>query len=362
MKVLHVITSLATGGAEKLMVDLLPELNKKGIECDLLIFDGTITPFRKKLEKRGIRIIDFGIGSKPYNPFNLFNLIPIISRYDIIHTHNTAPQLFVPIANIFYHKILVTTEHSTENRRRSIKWIKPIDKWMYARYHKIIAISDKTKIHLSKYLPSLQTPISTIPNGISLKEYKHVKGDQNIINSYPGIVKLFMVAGFRWQKDHKTVIDAMMHLPAHYHLFFVGNGETKVENERYVEYLGLKKRIHFLGVRTDVPKLLSTAEVCILSSHSEGFGLAAVEAMAAGKPVIASNVPGLAEVVRNAGILFEAGNSRQLAEKIVEITNNPELYLTIVHQEEIRANEFSISRMADDYTQVYNNLLEAPEK
>ena len=100
MKILHVITSLRTGGAEKLMVDLLPRLKQKGLDVELLLFDGTDTPFRRDAEAAGIKVHDLGKGGSVYSPLHLFRLIPFLRKYDVVHTHNTAPQLFAAIGSV----------------------------------------------------------------------------------------------------------------------------------------------------------------------------------------------------------------------------------------------------------------------
>ena len=361
MKILHVITSLHMGGAEKLMVDILPRLNCSGMQCELLTFNGEKTPFREKLEKMGIKIIDLGNNRNPYHPKNLFRLISIIKNYDIIHTHNTAPQLFAAISSIFTSNIdLITTEHNTSNRRRDWRWFKPIDKWMYSKYKVIICISDKTKDKLLEYLPNLKTPLTVINNGIPIDEYKNAEPNEPILKEYKGIKKLVMVAGFRYQKDQITVIRAMQYLPINYHLFLVGDG---VERRKAVDLafkLDVDSRVHFLGKRDDVPSILKCADICILSSHWEGFGLAAVEGMAAGKPVIASNVPGLAEVVKGAGILFELGNPKDLSEKILSLMSNNSTYQIVSERCRDRAFQYDIERMVKGYVNVYrkeNNIL-----
>lgn len=111
MKILHVITSLRTGGAEKLMVDLLPRLRDKGHQVDLLIFDGTDTPFRQDVEAAGIKVFDLGIGGSVYSPMRLFKLIPFLKKYDVIHTHNTAPQLFAAIGSVLCSVVLLSLIH-----------------------------------------------------------------------------------------------------------------------------------------------------------------------------------------------------------------------------------------------------------
>ena len=155
MKILHVITSLRVGGAEKLMVDLLPNFKKLGNEVELFLFDGIDTPFKEQLEKAGIKIHVSRVEGNVYNPINILHLRKIINNYDIVHTHNTAPQLFAVLARAFCIKksfILVTTEHNTTNRRRGNLFFKPIDKWMYSQYSKIICISKQAETNLRNYL------------------------------------------------------------------------------------------------------------------------------------------------------------------------------------------------------------------
>jgi hypothetical protein len=103
----------------------------------------------------------------------IFRLIPIIKKYDIVHTHNTACQFFVAIAKVISGAKcrLVTTEHNTDNRRRHIYGFKMIDKWMYHQYDTIIAISNKAAELLEKYI-GIGFHIRTIVNGVNVKNIR----------------------------------------------------------------------------------------------------------------------------------------------------------------------------------------------
>lgn len=116
MKILHVITSLYTGGAEKLMVDLLPRMQKKGHQVELCIFDGTRTPFFVQLENSGIKIHWFRKGGSVYNPLNVYRLWRLMCKgWDIVHTHNTAPQLFAAFGGVLCS---VVTDGCFDSTRR----------------------------------------------------------------------------------------------------------------------------------------------------------------------------------------------------------------------------------------------------
>jgi glycosyltransferase involved in cell wall biosynthesis len=358
MKILQIITSLHIGGAEKLMVDLLPRFKQDGFEVDLLLFDGSDTPFKQRLQESGIRIFELKHGGSVYNPLHIFRLIPYFKKYDIIHTHNTAPQFFCAIAGVLYPVVLVTTEHSTFNRRRrrSWKWYRLIDQWMYNRYRKVICISDKTEKNLRSHLGNSFVDISTIYNGIDTVSFANTFPDEQFSKNYAAYCKLIMVAGFRYQKDQKTVIRAVALLPEEYHIFFVGDGPEKVKCEALANELAIADRVHFLGIRTNIPQLLQAADIVIMSSHWEGFGLAAVEGMAAHKPVLATDIDGIREVVQGAGLLFEHENERQLATEIKTLMLDSRLYQKIADRCFACAREYDISKMAEQYEKTYSDI------
>ena len=164
------------------------------------------------------------------------------------------------------------------------------------------------------------------------------------------------IAGFRYQKDQKTVIRSLKLLPEHIHAYFVGDGVFKDECIELAQNIGVSERTHFMGARTDVPELIKAADIVVMSSHWEGFGLAAVEGMAASRPTIASDVDGLREVVKDAGLLFEQGNESDLADKVMKLVDDKQLYEQIAHQCFDRAQKYDISVMVGGYIKVYNEL------
>ena len=121
--------------------------------------------------------------------------------------------------------------------------------------------------------------------------------------------------------------------------------------------MGLETRVSFLGVRMDVPDILEQSDVAVLSSHWEGFGLAAVEAMAAGRPLVATDVGGLHDVVSGAGILFPHGDDKALAEKIRHLCEHPDEYRLVAEQCQKRAMKYDISIMARKYLELYKAIV-----
>ncbi len=359
MKILHVITSLHTGGAEKLMVDLLPLMKSEGHEVELLVFDGTPTPFMQQISDNGITIHSLSAGGNIYNPINIIRLTRFIRKYDIIHTHNTACQLFTPIAKVLTlgGAKLVTTEHNTTNRRRDKWYFKPLDRWMYKQYAAIIAISEKASILLKEYINPKN--LLTINNGIKVKQFAEAQPlcPSSLIPNYDeNDIILTMVAGFREQKNQDCVIRALTHLPSNYKLCLVGDGIRRPALEKLISDLKLNSRISLLGIRSDIPQILKTSHICILASHWEGLSLSSVEGMASGRPFLASDVDGLREVVDGNGILFDDGNDILLADKIKGLIDNPNLYAEIGRKCANAALQYDIQLTADKYLQLYHSL------
>ena len=359
MKILQVITSLQTGGAEKLIVDVVPKYKHLGLDVDVLLFDGKDTPFKRQLENAGIKVFSLGYGGSVYNPLYILKLMPYLRKYDIVHTHNTAPQLFAALGSVLCSVVLCTTEHNTSNRRRDWKWYRPIDKWMYSRYKKVICISDSTEENLRKSIDSNSDKICTIYNGIDFESYDKASPiAKDSITPDINRKVIAMVAGFRYQKDQETLIRAMSYVPKDVELWLIGDGERRTIIEQCVKEKGLENRVRLLGIRNDIPSILKTVDIVVQSSHWEGFGLAAVEGMAAGKPVVASNVAGLSQVVSNAGVLFPLGDDKALADILNKLLTDYKYYNTVKGRCVKRAHKFDISKMVYKYCQVYQSLLE----
>lgn len=360
MRVLHVITMLDVGGAEQLIAGLLPRLREKGHQVDLLLFDGVDTTLKSYLTQLSISIFELSHGKDVhkfiwdvYNPWHVIKLRGFIKNYDIIHTHNTACQLYVPLSRLLSRTkvTLVTTEHSPFNRRRSKWWFKPVDKWMYNQYDSIICIADKTRKNLEEYIGKKDN-IVTICNGVDVKRFiKPIKD----ISSQESFV-ITMVAGLRAEKDHETLLKSMMLLPDNYSLQIVGRGVKEQSLKSLCERMKLSDRVTFLGVRSDVPDIQEHSDILVLSSHWEGLSLSSIEGMASGRPFIASDVDGLREMVGGAGVLFPHGDSKALAQKIQFLCGHPEEYRIIAKRCQEKAKQYDISVMAQKYLQLYNEL------
>lgn len=356
MRVLHVINYLSDGGgAEKLMEDLLPALKEKGVEVSIAVLRSLDTNNSRNLTKQGIKIIKIGKGIKLYSFRKMLRLISVMKDYDIVHSHLTAPFLFCAFDSIFAKVKLVTTIHNTDTRFRHYFGLRQLEKWAINKYDAIIACSNEAEDSLRRFLGHTSKNICTVSNGVKLDKFINAKYTPLVQDKNQRIIT--MVAVFRPQKDHDTLIKALCLLPMKFHVFFVGYGERLDAMKQYAEENGVGSRVHFLGKRTDVPGILKASDYVVLSSHYEGLSLSSIEGMAVGKPFIASDVPGLKELVGGYGELFEDGNDKQLADIILRLDNNQDEYDIVARMCSKRAASYDISNMADGYIKIYNQLL-----
>lgn len=207
-------------------------------------------------------------------------------------------------------------------------------------------------------LPS--SKIQIIHNGVVLENYK-ISEAKELKDFFPDadsrVKTLIQVASFMEPKDQITVIKALQYLPEDVRLVLVGEGKLQKQCKALANSLKLEKRVFFLGQRMDVAQLLKIADVVVLSSRYEGLSLSSIEGMASGKPFVASDVPGLAEIVEGAGILFKQGDAKDLANKIKKLLTDEVYYQQIVNLCLKRAEQYDIQIMVDKHLDLYQTIV-----
>ena len=340
MKALQVITSLEMGGAETLVVNLIPRLCALGHTVDLCIFNGAETPLMQRLKVESPQTKIYALGHSVYNPIYILKLMKIMKGYDIVHTHNSSPQLFVAIANLYRHRKLISTEHTTSNRKREWKWYAPIESWMYGQYNHVICISRVAEEKLREYMGGdwidktkpRYKHISTINNGVDVYAICNATPNNEFLTLKENRKAILMVAGFRDAKDQDTVVKALSSLNKNkFEVWFAGVGERMEEVRQLSESLGVDDRVRFLGLRTDIPNVLKAADIIVMSSHWEGLSLS---------------------------ILFPHEDAKALTNKIKQLAESEEYYDEVANRCYNRALEFDISKTVWGYNNIYTNVSE----
>ncbi|MCL4639217.1 MULTISPECIES: glycosyltransferase [Olivibacter] len=367
MKILHIINNLDKGGAERLLVETLPLYKSLGYDMSLLQLSSRHSSenYLAKLASAGITCSSLGDGSV-YNPLLIFRLKQYLEshRFDCIHVH-LFPAMYFAILSTLLTKRLCTgfifTEHSTVNRRLENKWWRWLDRYVYIRYDRIIAISQPIAEKLKEHY-KLGAKILIIPNGLNLEQ----------INKLPALTKvqltnnlgipvntclLFMAARFAYPKDQISVVKALKFLPENYHLLLAGEGELLKKVEELIEEEALVNRVHLLGFRDDAIRIMKAVDINILSSAYEGLSGVAIEALASGKPFLGTDVPGINDVVPDSRFLFSFGDVNGLADRIIHITEHAQYASAMVKDAVQYVKQYDIHRMLSAHTNLYEEVV-----
>ncbi|MBN2088568.1 glycosyltransferase family 4 protein, partial [candidate division KSB1 bacterium] len=205
-------------------------------------------------------------------------------------------------------------------------------KFFYSSIDRIITVSEANRKQLTNYFELPDHKIQVIYNGVSVEKYLMSESVEKsrILLKLPVEKKLVVIVGrLHEQKGHiyliraaRKIIDAIPDC----HFIIVGDGALRESLQKLINELNLTTSFTFLGFRTDIPRILNAIDLFILPSHDEGLPLVLLEAMAAGKPVIATAVGGVAELVQNkrTGILIPPGEVDAIVLSVVDLLKSDE--------------------------------------
>lgn len=366
MKILHAISSFRTGGAEKLLIDITRQhYQTKNEKINVCIINNAFDS-HMVLELKNYANVYFlerkeGDKSIKY----IYKFIKLVKELDIdiLHCHNRFSYKFSMIAKIILRNIkLVYTIHGTNIYNNIHDIYVKLDRILLSKF---IAISTDVKSNIVERGVK-EEKIELIYNGIDVKRYnlgnKKNNNDTIVIGCVARLVPEI--------KGQDVLIRALYEVKKYYpnvKCKFAGDvpiekGIKKEKNRENLQSLanelGLEKNIEFLGNIIDVPQFLQGIDIFVLPSRYEGFGLSIIEAMSSKIPVIASNIDGPKEILKNGkyGLLFETENEIDLSKKIISsIESNEEKAVDIAYQ---YVNEnYSIKNMYEKYFNTYEAVL-----
>lgn len=361
MKVLQVIDCLPpTSGGSRFVSNLTIALADKGIDVELLLVDGKNSHFLHELLNKNIKVHRLGVNINRYHPKYIKNVSSYLDQYDLIHVHIFPTSYIVAIASLLNKNAapIVFTEHNAFNRRAVNFFFKYAENFIYSRFKKAFAITPEVKDFLLDNLKVDENKIKIIINGVELNKITSSTAlPRTKIGLSDSDIIILMAARFSRQKDYQTLIRALIHLPSQFKLIMCGDGSEKKQCQDLVNTLKLNDRAFFLGNRSDIYRIVKCSDINVLSSYYEGFGLSIVEAMAAKKPVVASDVEGMNKIVEGAGLLFEVGDDKLLAEHLLKLGRDKAYYDKISQRCYHRALNYSLDVMVDKYIVEYKKVL-----
>ncbi|RQD77173.1 MAG: N-acetyl-alpha-D-glucosaminyl L-malate synthase BshA [Candidatus Syntrophonatronum acetioxidans] len=332
-------------------------------------------PFRLQGYHPGIFYHEVEVPNYPlfdFQPYDLALVNKVVSvvrerDLDIIHAHYAVPHsacAYLARQVVGRDKLkIITTLHGTDiTLVGSNPSFREITTFSLRESDAVTAVSKSLQQETLEFFPGCPEPVF-VPNFIDTKKYSPHRGS-GLPCSFSGEGEkiLLHISNFRPVKRVLDVVRVFYRvqeqLPCR--LLMVGDGIDRYRASQLVEELGLKEKVSFLGVQDDVLPMLNEADLFLLTSEKESFGLAILEAMACGLPVVASNAGGIPEVVEEGktGFLYQVGDVEAMAEGCLELLTRPELYKAFCSRSRERAVEdFHQEKIVKLYEEIYLSLV-----
>jgi glycosyltransferase involved in cell wall biosynthesis len=388
--VMQLVADLEVAGAQEVVRSLAENLPALG--CCLVVGTFRDGPLRARIEAAGIRVEVLPGRRHSVIAFPLFvgdmlriwRALATLIRYyqvDVVQTHLLRSLDFLvlllrygtPLGGVFwtFHNVRFELTASDLSQHQ---WLLGYKKLTHRLLYRLgarwvsgfIAVSDEIAGAMGDTLGPLGGKVSIIHNGVDASRYCGT-ADAALVKSQLRLganARLIVTVGrLVEQKGHRYLIDAsvpVFSLWPEIQLLIIGDGELREVLERQAEQLGLAEHCHFLGIREDVPHLLSAADLFVLPSLWEGLSLALLEAMAAARPIVATDVSGTAQAMipGQTGLLVPPGDSQALAGAMVQLLSDPAQAQAMGQAARQRAERaFSAQKQATEHLALYRRAL-----
>ncbi|SNZ15377.1 Glycosyltransferase involved in cell wall bisynthesis [Natronoarchaeum philippinense] len=366
-RIFHLITRLIGGGAVNGLIPIATELD--GYNVTVGYGSEVDHQYVELLQKEGADTKQFNL-IRHYNPITAAPAVLSVANFirqndfDIVHTHSTEAGIIGrAAARLAGTSNVVHTIHGvpfSEDRNNLLNWFVERSEVAAAPWtDAIISIADIiSEEYLSRGIGRPEQ-YQTIRYGIDLDKFSSGYPASDLPDSE---VQVLMVSRLARGKGFEVLLDATEELAVDgVSILIAGDGPLSDELSSEIEARGLEETVHLLGYRDDIPAVMAACDMLVLPSFREGTPFVIIEAMAAGLPVVATDIAGIPEQVdpETNGILIEPGNTNALSDAIARLATSPELRERFGMASRKRAQQFSMTRMQDDYASVYADLLDS---
>ena len=353
--ILQVMPEFGLAGAEIMCENLVYELITTGnhhiIVASLYNFHSPITD---RLEEKGIKVYYLG-KSKGVDFSIIYRLAKIMKEehIDVVHTHRYVMQYAIPAAILAGVKIRVHTIHNVA--QKEVDSFRQKLAYFFYKHCSVVPVSISPIVQqtvLRRYrLNYNQSPV--VYNGIDLEKCI-IKTNYH----FEGTFRFVHIGRFNLQKNHVLMINAAVKLAAdgyRFQILFVGGAGNEQERQKQVHELGLDEYIVFCGVQSNVFHYLHDADCFLLPSLYEGMPVTLVEAMGSGMPIIASEVGGVPDMIKNdfSGLLI-CPTEEELVDAMIRVMKDEALRERIGRNALKESKKFSVQKMCKGYVDIYN--------
>lgn len=367
MRLLHVITSLHKGGAESHLADLARWQARHGHEVTVASLKGD-DYWAAPLRQAGVAVVSLGLTGAYGHPAPALRLRRLVrqARPDLVHAHLEPAELYTRLALLGVPRralpVVISKHNDTkfwDSAGRSLTWVA---RWIAARADRVIAISEAVRrYYVEGEVGLAPDAVSVVPYGferpLDPSDAERAAELRSRLTAGDASVRLVgTVARLVRQKALHVQIEALARLDPSVHLVVVGEGPLASDLRALASRLGVGHRVHFEGFQTDIPAYMRAFDVFALSSIYEGFGLVLLEAMAAARPIVATRVSAIPEVVADGetGLLVPPNDVAAFASALSRVLACPDA-LGVRGRERL-TSRYSVDAMGHATDRIYLSL------
>lgn len=362
MRILHLISTGGYFGAENMLVNLCTGLRDLGVPCVIGVFESNnnshlavaerarknslpviLIPCRGRVDRKAVKTLQSHLLSQ---------------EFDILHSHGYKSSFYGWFATRRLNVSLVATCHNWTRATTSLRIYAFLELLILKRFQRVVGVSPEVVKILERAGISPER-LRMIPNGVDIGKNgveTHPKDNNDLVVGTVG--RLVEAKGFQNLLRAGPVIFREFPFVK---FLIVGEGPFRSSLEKLSESLGIQSHVTFTGEQSEMARMYSSMDIFVLPSLNEGMPMTILEAMAAGKPVIASSVGGIPLLVRSGetGLLVEPGRVDSLQDALARLIKDPGLRTTLSDGgKALVRRTYSIQSMAHKYAELYGTLLQ----
>jgi len=370
INILHIYQNSNVGGIQQQILSIVRVYDKEKFNPIVCCF-GPRMELGKEIEKAGIDFV--ALNRKRYNKFSVGIIVDLYRvmkerNIHVLRTHKYRANLYGRIAGkLAGVPVIVASEHNIYRNEKEKRFLRRItNKILSIVTDKMVTVSDAIRKDILRYDRFPPSKIMVLHNGVDTERFKPGTNYRDIRRQF-AISKDDVVIGFVGRlvinKGLNYLIEAVALLKKSFNvkLLIVGDGSLMEELKKMAKNKGLEESVIFTGMRRDITDILSSIDIFVLSSIKEGFPNSLLEAMAMGKPIVATAIGGIPEIIQHGanGLLVQSADIEGLAAAIKTIIDNPLMAQRIgrAARDFIEKN-YSIDATVRKWETLYRQILE----
>ena len=365
LKVLHICDSLSVGGAERLILGMVEQMDRSRFEfhvCSLKVIRNDY--LRPDFERMGVPL--YSVNAKRFYSLRTFqNIVRYVREHDIdiVHTQLTSADVVGRIVGAMTGRPVVSTlqnDPQDYNRERlDRRWLERLT--MHLCKPHLVAVSDRIREMFIKEWRVPVDALAVIYNAVSMEQYLHIPAGPPAGEAEIGTT-ITTIGRLTTQKAQHHLLEAariVLDQRPDTRFVIVGQGRLETSLKAQAQSLGISDQVTFTGPRRDIPDILAQADIFVLSSLWEGLPLTAIEAMASARAVVLTDVGGNRELVETGGngLIVPPNDVPALAEALLALVNDPQRRIAFGYaaRERVRV-DFSIETVTRQYEALYETI------